>query len=112
MSGERTMLAECKEVFKRLEAQTKAVINHVDESSKHTDNKLDGVIKRLDRVNGRYEKHLDESVDYRRAVDEHEILLKQIKEEKHNTTKQSQWRIGIIVATGAILAQIIIGVFF
>jgi hypothetical protein len=68
------------------------------------DEKLDELIKRADRINGRYEKHMEESVRYRREVDKHEHLLGVIekenqlmKDEKWNTSKASQWRIGIIV---------------
>jgi hypothetical protein len=68
------------------------------------DEKLDELIKRADRINGRYEKHMEESVKYRREVDRHEHLLGVIdkenqlmKDEKWNTSKNSQWRVGLIV---------------
>lgn len=33
--------------------------------------KLDGVMQRLDKINGRYDAHLTEAVSYRSAVDAH-----------------------------------------
>jgi hypothetical protein len=59
--------------------------------------KLDGLIQRADRINGRYEKHIEESVKYRREVDKHEHLLGVIEKEKLNTVKNAQYRVGIIV---------------
>jgi len=59
--------------------------------------KLDGLIQRTDRINGRYEKHLEDSVHYRREVDRHEHLLGLIEKEKLNSVKASQWRIALIV---------------
>ena len=46
------IIPECKQMFIRLEE------------------KIDGLIQRADKVNGRYEKHMDESTLYRKKVDE------------------------------------------
>jgi hypothetical protein len=73
------VLPECKEMFKAL------------------DNKLDQLIERSDRIDHRYERHIEESVKYRREVDKHELLLNLIEKEKLNTMKASQWRVGLIV---------------
>jgi len=59
--------------------------------------KLDGLIQRADRINGRYEKHMEEGIKYRRDVDRHEHMLNIIEKEKLNSAKASQWRVGLIV---------------
>ena len=71
------------------------------------DEKLDGLIKRADRINGRYEKHMEESVRYRRDVDRHEHLLGVIEREKLNTTKASQWRCSLIAGASVGILSII-----
>jgi hypothetical protein len=77
--------------------------------------KLDGLIQRTDRINGRYEKHLEDSVRYRRDVDRHEHLLGMIEKEKLNTAKASQWRCSLIAATSvgilSLLANIVLKFF-
>lgn len=53
----------------------------------------------------RFDTHEAESVPVRRQVDENRLALVAIKEEKLNTTKASQWRIGLIAGLpGVILA--------
>lgn len=54
------MLEQCQEVFKGIEF------------------KLDTLIEHDDKINGRYEKHLDESKIYRENVVKHEQQLKDI----------------------------------
>ena len=40
--------------------------------------KLDGLCQRLDKINGRYEKHLEESIPYRAEVNEHREKFKEL----------------------------------
>ena len=58
-------------------------------------------ILRLDkRINGTFNiigEHIKESPFYRGKIETLETEIKNIKEEKLNTIKNSQWRIGIIV---------------
>jgi hypothetical protein len=51
-------LAECIERYKRI------------------DEKLDMVISRLDKVNGRYEKHMDDSINRVAMLESHDSILK------------------------------------
>ena len=57
-------------------------------------------VVRLDkRINGafsKYEKHVDESEERILQIFSNTRDIKAIKEEKLNTTKNSQWRIGLI----------------
>ena len=57
-------------------------------------------IKRLDnRINGTFDTigdHIKESPEYRTKIDKMETLLGTIKQEKLNSVKASQWRIGLI----------------
>ncbi len=112
MTEHKQPLAECMQIFKRIEQK-------IDSRSSHTDELLAGLIQRADRINGRYEKHINESTDYRRKVDKHEHALESLEkaatkamQERLNTTKAAQWRIGLIVAAGmsflTVVAQIVI----
>lgn len=84
------ILPECVQMFKNVEF------------------KLDQLIDRADKINGRYEKHLDSSESYRKLVDQHEYALDLIKNEKFNTAKLSQWRVGLIASVmTAVLTTII-----
>ena len=91
-----TLLPECKQMFARL------------------DEKLDNLITRADRINGRYEKHMEESVLYRRFVDRHEQKIAHMEKEaekamseKWNTAKASQWRVALIVGAVFSLTNLI-----
>jgi len=53
--------------------------------------KLDGLINRLDKINGRYDAHLLESITYRSAVDSHTKKFEQMED-------QTRWIIGILVS--------------
>jgi hypothetical protein len=86
------MLPECIQMFKRL------------------DEKLDGLIDRADRINGRYEKHMDESVLFRKMVDRHDHFIELAHEEKLNTAKASQWRVGIIVGVAMGIITVAAGI--
>jgi hypothetical protein len=79
MDKNTSIRAECVQMFRRL------------------DEKLDGLISRADRINGRYEKHMIDGEVYRKSVLRHEHLLELMEKEKLNTNKASQWRIGLIV---------------
>jgi len=106
MNKEGEPLAECLQIFKRIEQK-------IDARSAHTDELLAGLIQRADRINGRYEKHIKESTEYRRKVDKHEHTLDSLEkaatkamQERLNTTKAAQWRIGLIVAVSMSLLTI------
>lgn len=62
---------------------------------------LKDAVSRLDkRINGTFDtigEHIKESPYYRGKIDVLENEIKNIKQEKNNTTKNAQWRIGIIV---------------
>jgi len=75
----KNILPECIEMFKN--------VNY----------KLDQLIERADKINGRYEKHIDESSKYRKSVDRHDHILDLMEKEKYNTSKNAQWRVGLIV---------------
>jgi len=60
MEQHNSLLPECTEIFKRLEE------------------KIDSLIIRADKVNGRYERHIDSSNDYRKQVDQNTIILKDL----------------------------------
>lgn len=75
--------------------------------------KLDGIatdIKRLDiRVNGVFTEmgeHIKEAPAYRDRIISVERDIKYIKEEKLNSVKNSQWRIGLIVGCSIAILQI------
>ena len=77
--------------------------------------KLEMLIARSDRINGRYENHLEESTPYRSKVDRHEHRLELMEKsaekalsEKWNSTKAAQWRIGLII--GGILSLFNLGI--
>ena len=75
---------------------------------------IDSSVKRLDdRINGSFEKigeHITESEIFRGKVIKHEQILKIVQEERLNTVKASQWRIGIIVGIIIAIANIIFGI--
>ncbi|MBM4137343.1 MAG: hypothetical protein FJ241_11005 [Nitrospira sp.] len=48
----------CKEIFKNI------------------NEKLDGLVTRADKINGRYEKHMEESIYYRNRVERHDEKMK------------------------------------
>ncbi len=62
---------------------------------------LKDAVVRLDaRINGTFKQigeHISEAPDYRSKIKVLENEVKNIKEEKNNTTKASQWRVGLIV---------------
>ena len=68
---------------------------------KKTCENVEAAIIRLDkRINGTFAsiaEHLKDSPKYRADLEVLKIEVKNMKEEKHNTTKASQWRIGLIV---------------
>lgn len=55
-----TMLPECVEIFRRIEE------------------KVDSLIQRADKINGRYEKHLEESVGRIAQIERHDESLKNL----------------------------------
>ena len=76
-------------------------------------NNLKESVERLDRrINGSFDtiaNHIKESPDWRSRIIVVEEALSHIKQEKTNTQKQAQYRVGIIVGVvaglpGAILA--------
>ena len=68
--------SECREIFKRV------------------DEKLDALIGRADKINGRYDKHMDEGVSFRAMVMQHEEKLK-----SHDTirTELRVWALSSII---------------
>ncbi len=68
-------------------------------------------LARLDkRINGSFDtigEHIKESPIYRGEIERLKVEVKNIKEEKNNTTKDSQWRIGLICAVPGILMALI-----
>lgn len=56
----KTLLPECREIFIRLEE------------------KIDNLITRADKINGRYEKHIDTSSNYRKQIDENTLIIKNL----------------------------------
>ena len=84
-------------------------------SLKEAVNNLNQSVIRLDlRCNGTFDKidkHITESDGYRQRIILNEKCLKDIKEEKLNTTKNSQWRIALIVGTFISATNLIIRVF-
>jgi len=53
--------------------------------------KLDNLIYRLDKMNGRYDDHLKEAIPYRAAVDSHTKKFDQIE-------NQTRWVVGTLVS--------------
>src|SRR3990167_4593907 len=78
--GNQAMINQCNEIFKRLE------------------DKLDGLIEYDKKINGQFEKHIDESYRYRTKIDIHEEQLKNI-----NTLKR-WWYGAIITIIGGIIS--------
>lgn len=54
--------------------------------------KLDALVIRFDRINGRYDAHLVESVSYRAAVDAHNKRFDTME-------NQTRWIIGVLIST-------------
>ncbi len=52
------ILAECEQVFKRL------------------DEKLNTLVNNAEKINGRYEKHIEDSIYYRNRVERHDEKMK------------------------------------
>jgi hypothetical protein len=75
------------------------------ERYKHIVDKLDGIAQRLDKINGRYEKHLEEAIPYRSVVDSHKDKFTQM--ETHR-----RWVIGIQVTTMIAIFIQIVGFFY
>ena len=75
---------------------------------------LEQSIDRLDkRINGSFKQigdHIAESPAYRGKIDVLENEVKNMKEEKLNTIKASQWRIGLIVGCIIAITNIIAGI--
>ncbi len=73
-------------------------------------------INRLDsRINGSFKQigdHIAEAPEYRSKIVAIETEVKNIKEEKNNSVKASQWRIGLIVGIGTSVVMILIRVLF
>ena len=61
------------------------------ERNKAIFDKLESLILRLDKMNGRYDSHLIESVTYRTAVEAHTKRF-------DSAEKQTQWIIGLMVS--------------
>jgi len=61
------------------------------ERNKNIADKLDQMITRLDKINGRYEKHLEEAVPIRAMVTMHEERLGAIVAHRH-------WIIGVVTS--------------
>ena len=59
------------------------------ERNKYILEKLSGLVDRFDRINGRYDTHLVESITYRTAVDMHTKRF-------DSSEKQTQWIIGLM----------------
>jgi len=77
-------------------------------------NNLEDAVKRLDkRINGTFDtigQHIAEAPEYRSRIDVIDNTIKLMKEEKFNTTKNSQWRIGLIVGVICTLSNVAVGV--
>lgn len=76
---------------------------------------LKDAVLRLDkRCNGTFESigdHIKESPVYRGKIDILENEIKNIKEEKNNTTKASQWRIALIVGSLISIINLLANIF-
>ena len=81
---------------------------------KEAANTLKDAVDRLDkRINGTFRtigEHINESPLYRAKIEVMENEIKNIREEKLNTIKASQWRIGLIVGIIIALMNIIAGI--
>ena len=77
-------------------------------------NNLEDAVKRLDkRINGTFDtigQHIAEAPEYRSRIDVIDNTIKLMREEKLNTTKNSQWRIGLIVGVICTLSNLAVGV--
>ena len=75
---------------------------------------LKDAIERLDtRINGSFKQigdHINESPVYRSKIEVLEREVSNMKEERLNTVKASQWRIGLIVGVLMGLMNIIAGI--
>jgi hypothetical protein len=60
MAGDHKLIPECKEIFRRL------------------DEKMDRLLNYTDKINGRYEKHIEESTPYRIQIERQEVNLNSI----------------------------------
>lgn len=52
------------------------------------------------RINGTFDaidKHIEEGKSYRNEITKLGVIVENIVQEKNNTTKASQWRVGLIV---------------
>ena len=81
--------------------------------------KLDSTLAGIDRldkrINGTFKQisdHISESPEYRGKIMAIETEIKNIKTEKLNSIKASQWRIGLIVGTGTSIVMVILKIFF
>jgi len=83
-------------------------------SLKEAATQLKFTVERLDkRINGALDKianHLEESPIYRGEIAILKTEVKNLKEEKNNTTKASQWRVGLIIGVVISLVQIVIAI--
>jgi peptidoglycan hydrolase CwlO-like protein len=81
--------------------------------------KLDSTLAGIDRldkrINGTFKQisdHISESPEYRGKIMAIEAEIRNIKTEKLNSIKASQWRIGLIVSLGTTLLMVIMKVIF
>jgi len=81
--------------------------------------KLDSTLAGIDRldkrINGTFKQisdHINESPEYRGKIMAIETEIRNIKTEKLNSIKASQWRIGLIVGTGTSIVMVILKIFF
>ena len=78
------VLPECVQIFNRIEE------------------KLDNLVTKADKINGRYDEHLAEAIPYRGKVDMHDNKFCQM--EAHR-----RWLIGLQVSTLTIIVLQIVG---
>jgi len=79
------------------------------------DSLIDGQKRLDDRINGTFREigeHLRDSPEYRGRIVGLETEMRNIRDEKLNSVKASQWRIGIIVGIGTSIVMILLKVFF
>lgn len=76
------LLPECNQIFINLGKDNLDLLKKIEELKLDLNEKLAQLIDRADKINGRYDKHLEESVVYRIEVEKHKLLLDGIKDVK------------------------------
>ena len=89
-------------------------LSRIEQICKDTSNHIDRLDSRINGAFVRIEKHVDEGDKkggFRERLVKLETLVVAATEEKLNSTKASQWRIGLIAGIPGVIATIILIVF-